>query len=167
MHTGFNLGLRLPTGYWQKQGVSRANQIGTGSMDILFGLYHYHKIAHKSSWTWFSQAQLDAPVYTQANYIPGLGVNGAAGIYNTSLHLGGVKIRPIGQVLFANKASDYGSAANTANSGYQQLSLSPGIEFDFKKIRIYADAEMPVVTHVVGAQLVAPCTAKVVASLLF
>ena len=167
MNTGFNLGLKLPTGYWQQQGVSRANQIGTGSMDILFGLYHYHKIAHKSSWTWFSQAQLDAPVYTQANYIPGLGVNGAAGIYNTSLHLGGVKIRPIGQVLFANKASDYGSAANTANSGYQQLSLSPGIEFDFKKIRIYADAEMPVVTHVVGAQLVAPCTAKVVASLLF
>lgn len=167
MNTGFNLGLKLPTGYWQQQNVSRANQIGTGSMDILFGYFHYHKFAKNSDWTWFSQAQLDAPVANQAGYIPGLAVNAAAGIYNTGLSLGGVKIRPIGQVLFANKASDYGPAANTRNSGYQQLSLSPGIEFDFKKIRIYADAELPVMNNVVGAQLIAPCTVKVVASLLF
>ncbi len=167
MNTGFNLGLKLPTGYWQQPNVSRANQIGTGSMDILFGYFHYHKFAKNSDWTWFSQAQLDAPVVTQAGYIPGLGVNAAAGIYNTGLSFKGVKIRPIGQMLFANKASDYGPNANTANSGYQQLSLSPGIEFDFKRIRIYADAEMPVLNNVVGAQLIAPCTAKVVASLLF
>ncbi len=167
MNTGFNLGLKLPTGYWQQPNVSRANQIGTGSMDILFGYFHYHKFAKNSTWTWFSQAQLDAPVVTQAGYIPGLGVNAAAGIYNTGLSFKGVKIRPIGQMLFANKASDYGPNANTANSGYQQLSLSPGIEFDFKRIRIYADAEMPVFNNVVGAQLIAPCTAKVVASLLF
>jgi hypothetical protein len=167
MNTGFNLGLKLPTGYWQQQNVSRANQIGTGSMDILFGYFHYHKFAKNSDWTWFSQAQLDAPVANQAGYIPGLAVNAAAGIYNTGLGLGGVKIRPIGQVLFANKASDYGPAANTGNSGYQQLSLSPGIEFDFEKIRIYADAELPVMNNVVGAQLIAPCTVKVVASLMF
>ncbi|MFZ0434707.1 MAG: hypothetical protein WAL87_01850 [Chthoniobacterales bacterium] len=167
MNSGLNLGLKLPTGYWQQPGVGRPNQIGTGSMDILFGFFHYHRFTKNSNWTWFTQAQLDAPVVTQAGYIPGLAVNTAAGIYYTGLSLGGVKIRPLGQALFVNKASDYGPEANTANSGYQQLSLSPGIEFDFKKIRIYADAELPVMNNVVGAQLIAPCTVKVVASLLF
>jgi hypothetical protein len=49
----------------------------------------------------------------------------------------------------------------------RNFSLSTGIGFDFKKIRIYADAELPVMNNVVGAQLIAPCTVKVVASLLF
>ena len=78
-----------------------------------------------------------------------------------------MKIRPLGQVLFVNKASDSGSAADPKNTGYQQVSLSPGIEFDFKKVRVYADAELPVMNNVVGNQLIAPCTVKVVASYLF
>jgi len=112
-------------------------------------------------------AELDAPVITQGGYTPGLQVNTTTGIYYTGLKLGGVKIRPLGQVLFTNRASDSGSAADSQNTGYQQLSLSPGIEFDFKKVRLYADAELPVMNNVVGNQLIAPCTVKVVASLLF
>lgn len=166
-NTGINLGLQLPTGYWQQRNVPRANQIGSGSMNILTGFYHRHRITMDRKWSWFAQAQLNAPVVTQAGYIRGLSINTAAGVYYTGLRFGGVGIRPLGQVLFANKATDYGPNANTANSGYQQLSLSPGLEFDFRLIRIYADAEMPVMNNVVGAQLIAPCTVKVVASLLF
>ena len=167
MTTGVNLGMKFATGNWTEPGVDRDNQIGTGSTDILVGFFHRHRITLDAKWSWFATAQLDAPVITQAGYTPGLQLDGTAGVYYTGLKLGGVKIRPLGQVLFTNKASDSGPAADPQNTGYQQLSLSPGIEFDFKKVRLYADAELPVMNNVVGNQLIAPCTVKVIASYLF
>jgi len=165
--TGVNLGVKVPSGLWNEPGIDRDNQIGTGSTDILFGVFHRHRITSDDQWNWFADAQLDAPVVTQAGYTPGIQLNGMAGIYYTGLQIGKVKIRPLAQVLFVNKASDSGPAADPKNTGYQQLSLSPGIEFDFKKVRLYADAELPVMNNVVGNQLIAPCTVKVVASYMF
>jgi hypothetical protein len=167
MSTGVNLGMKFATGKWNEPDIDRDNQIGTGSTDILVGFFHRHRITMDAKWSWFADAQLDAPVIMQAGYTPGLQFNGTAGVYYTGLKLGGVKIRPLGQVLFTNKASDSGPAADPQNTGYQQLSLSPGIEFDFKKVRLYADAELPVMNNVVGNQLIAPCTVKVIASYLF
>lgn len=167
MTTGVNIGMKFATGNWTEPGVDRDNQIGTGSTDILAGFFHRHRITMDAKWSWFATAQLDAPVITQGGYTPGLMVDMSAGVYYTGLKLGGVKIRPLGQVLFTNKASDSGPAADPQNTGYQQLSLSPGIEFDFKKVRLYADAELPVMNNVVGNQLIAPCTVKVIASYLF
>ena len=167
MSTGVNLGMKFATGNWTVPDIDRDNQIGTGSTDILFGFFHRHPITWDEKWSWFADAQLDAPVITQGGYTPGLQVNTTTGVYYTGLKIGKVKIRPLGQVLFVNKASDSGSAADPKNTGYQQVSLSPGIEFDFKKVRVYADAELPVMNNVVGNQLIAPCTVKVVASYLF
>ncbi len=167
MTTGVNLGMKFATGNWTEPEVDRDNQIGTGSTDILCGFFHRHRITLDEKWSWFATAQLDAPVISQGGYTPGLQIDTSAGIYYTGLRLGGVKIRPLGQVLFTNRASDSGPAADPANTGYQQLSLSPGIEFDFKKVRLYADAELPVMNNMVGNQLIAPCTVKVIASLLF
>ena len=167
MSTGVNLGVKVPSGLWTEPYIDRDNQIGTGSTDILFGVFHRHRITSDDQWNWFADAQLDAPVVTQAGYTPGIQLNGTAGVYYTGLKIGKVKIRPLGQVLFVNKASDSGPAADPANTGYQQLSLSPGIEFDFKKVRLYADAELPVMNNMVGNQLIAPCTVKVVASYMF
>ena len=167
MSTGVNLGMKFATGNWTVPDIDRDNQIGTGSTDILFGFFHRHRITSDEKWSWFADAQLDAPVITQGGYTPGLQVNTTTGIYYTGLHIKGVKIRPLGQVLFVNKASDSGAAADPQNTGYQQVSLSPGIEFDFKKVRLYADAELPVMNNVVGNQLIAPCAVKVVASYQF
>ena len=167
MSTGVNLGVKLPSGLWNEPGIDRDNQIGTGSTDILFGIFHRHRITMDEKWNWFVDSQLDAPVITQAGYTPGIQLNGTAGFYYTGLKIGKVKIRPLGQVLFVNKASDSGPAADPKNTGYQQLSLSPGIEFDFKKVRVYADAELPVMNNMVGNQLIAPCTVKVIASYIF
>ena len=167
MSTGVNLGMKFATGNWTVPEIDRDNQIGTGSTDILVGFFHRHRITADEKWSWFADAQLDAPVITQGGYTPGLQINTTTGIYYTGLRLGKVKIRPLAQVLFANRASDSGPAADPQNTGYQQVSLSPGIEFDFKKVRIYADAELPVMNNVVGNQLIAPCTVKVVASYMF
>jgi len=167
MSTGVNLGLKLPTGNWTEPGVDRDTQIGTGSTDILFGFYHRHRITLDEKWTWFAQTQFDIPLITQAGYRPGMEIDAAAGIYYSGLHIGKVKIRPLGQVLFSFRASDSGPSANPANTGYERVLLSPGVEFDFHPFRVYADVELPVITNVVGNQLISVSQVKVVASVMF
>lgn len=167
MSTGINLGLQIPTGDWRQPGVGRNMQLGTGSLDILAGFYHHGSILGRSDWNWFLSGQLDAPVATQAGYRPGLLVAASTGFYYTGLEFGKLKFRPIGQVVFTNQASDSGPAADSANSGFQQLILSPGLEINYHPFRVYGNVGLPVLTNVVGNQLIAPCTVQVVVSCAF
>jgi len=167
MSTGVNLGIKLPTGNWTEPGVDRDNQIGTGSTDILAGFYHRHRITLDEKWTWFAQAQLDAPIFIQAGYRPGIEVDAAAGVYYTGLGIGKVKVRPLAQALFSFRAADSGPSANPGNTGYERVLLSPGIEFDMHPYRLYADVELPVIDDVRGNQLVSACQVKVIASIMF
>lgn len=167
MSTGFNLGVKIPSGDWTQPGVDRDNQIGTGSTDILFGFYHRHRLTPDAKWMWYVNAQLDAPVITQGGYTPGLQVGATSGVYYAGLKIGKLKIRPIAQAIFLNRASDSGPEADPGNTGYQQLSLSPGVEFDLHPLRLYTDVELPVLNNVVGNQLMAPATVRVILSYLF
>ncbi len=167
MSTGITFGVKLPTGNWNEPGVDRDTQIGTGSTDLLLGFFTRHHFSRDQKWSWFLQSQLDAPVIISDGYRPGIEVDSAAGIYYTGLHLGKVKIRPIAQAIVSNRASDTGINADTQNTGYQRVLLSPGIEFDIHPIRIYADAELPVIDSVVGQQLVSQCMVKVNLSYMF
>ena len=167
MSTGISYGVKLPTGSWTQPNVDRDNQIGTGSTDLLLGFFTRHHFTRSQQWSWFVQAHLDAPVIITSGYRPGIEVDTAAGVYYTGWHLGKVKIRPIAQAIISNRASDSGWAANPQNTGYQRVMLSPGIEFDIHPIRIYADAELPVINSVVGQQLVSQCMVKVNLSYMF
>lgn len=167
MSTGFNLGVKIPSGDWTQPGVDRDNQIGTGSTDLLFGFYHRQRMTTDAKWMWYANAQLDAPVITQGGYTPGLQVGATAGLYYTGLQFGKLKIRPLAQAIFVNRASDSGPAADPGNTGYQQLSLSPGLEFDLHPLRLYADVELPVLNNVVGNQLMAPATVRLILSCRF
>lgn len=165
--TGINLGVKLPSGNWTEPNVERSVQVGTGSTDILFGFYHRHRITSDALWSWYSQAQLDAPVISQGGYTPGIAVDVAAGVYYSGLSLGKVKIRPIGQAIFTTVGSDSGPNASGQNNGFQQLSLAPGIEFEVHPVRVYADVAMPVMNNVSGNQLIAPAQVRVIASYMF
>ena len=167
MSTGISFGVKLPTGSWTQPNVDRDNQIGTGSTDLLLGFFTRHHFTRSQQWSWFAQAQLDAPVIITSGYRPGIEVDSAAGIYYTGLRVGKVKIRPIAQAIVSNRASDSGWAASPQNTGYQRVLLSPGIEFDIHPFRIYADAELPVINSVVGQQLVSQCLVKVNLSYMF
>lgn len=167
MSTGMNFGVKLPTGNWTQPNVDRDNQIGTGSTDILVGAFTRHHFTKDRKWSWFAQAQLDAPIIITSGYHPGIEVDSAAGIYYTGLRIGKMKIRPIAQAIVSNRASDSGWAASPQNTGYQRVMLSPGIEFDIHPIRIYADAEMPVFNSVVGQQLISQCMVKINMSYMF
>lgn len=167
MSTGINLGLQIPTGDWHQPGLGRNMQLGTGSLDILAGFYHHGTILGQKDWKWFLSGQLDAPVAIQAGYRPGILVDASTGFYYTGIEFGKLKIRPIGQVSFTNQASDSGPAADSSNSGFQQLLLSPGIEINYHPFRVYGNVALPVLTNVVGNQLIAPCTVQVVVSCAF
>ena len=165
--TGINLGVKLPSGNWTEPNVERSVQVGTGSTDILCGFYHRHHITRDAVWSWYSQAQLDAPVISQGGYTPGIAVDVATGVYYSGLSFGKLKIRPIGQAIFTTVGSDSGSAASGQNNGFQQLSLAPGIEFEVHPVRVYADVAMPVMNNVSGNQLIAQAQVRVIASYSF
>ena len=167
MNTGLQFGLKLPTGTWNVSGVDRDTQIGTGSTDLLLGYYTHHHIVPGSNFNWFAQSMFDLPMVTQAGYRPGVELDSALGVYVDGIHIKRVQIQPIAQMLVSNRASDQGPNANPQNSGYQRILLSPGFQIDIHPIRIYADAELPVIQSVVGQQLTSQCMVKVNVSYMF
>jgi len=166
---GVTFGLKLPTGSHTIDPalVDRDTQIGTGSTDILLGGFYHGSLANNNNWGWFAQLQLDVPVLIQSAYRPGVELDTAAGIDYKGLALGRVKVIPLAQVVFSERTSDSGAAATAADSGYQRILLSPGLEFQVHPIKIYVDAEFPVYQHFTGNQLAAPVLFKVSLSYMF
>jgi len=164
LSAGVDLGLKLPTGShaFDSRVVDRDTQLGTGSTDILLGGFYRHNLTKDGKWTWFAQAELDLPVLIQDSYRPGLELDTAAGVYYKGWSVGRMKISPIGQMIFSERASDSGAnAAHPVASGFQRILLSPGIEFHIRPVTIYADAEIPVFQNFRGNQVTAPVLFKV------
>jgi hypothetical protein len=168
---GVTFGLKVPTGDWTYNNaygdVDRDSEIGTGSTDILLGGFYRGNITKDEKWDWFAQGLLDVPVLIQAGYRPGVELDTAAGIDYKGFSLGRMRISPVAQVIFSERASDSGSNANPDNSGYQRILLSPGIEFHIHPVKIYADVELPVYQNFTGNQLAASVLYKVSASWMF
>ena len=78
-----------------------------------------------------------------------------------------MSIAPVAQAIVSERTKDYGAAANSPNSGYTRLLLSPGVEFHLHPVKLYADVEVPVFEHVNGNQLVAPLLFKLSLSYMF
>jgi hypothetical protein len=168
---GVTFGLKLPTGDWTYNNaygdVDRDSEIGSGSTDILLGGFYRGNLDRDQKWDWFAQGLLDVPVLTQAEYRPGVELDTAAGIDYKGLSLGRARISPLAQVIFSERTGDIGAAANPANSGYQRILLSPGIEFHIHPVKVYADAEFPVYQNFTGNQLAAPVLFKLSVSYMF
>jgi len=169
LSTGVSLGLKLPTGSFKEDAdfVDRDTQIGSGSTDILLGGFYRGDIDTNHQWNWFAQFQLDLPVATQEGYRPGTEFDSAAGVDYRGFSLGSVRIAPLAQVLYSNRASDSGGNADPDNTGYQRILLSPGVEFHIHPMKIYADAEFPVYQNFTGDQLAAPVMFKISMSWMF
>ena len=169
LSAGVMLGVKLPTGDFDfsPDVVDRDTQIGTGSTDILLGGYYRGNITKDEKWDWFAQLQLDVPVLIQDEYRPGTELDTAAGIDYKGLSLGRARISPVAQVIFSERTGDSGAAADSDNSGYQRIMLSPGIEFHIHPVKIYADAEFPVYQNFTGNQLAAPVLFKLSVSYMF
>jgi len=169
LSAGVTFGVKLPTGDFDFSPavVDRDTQIGTGSTDILLGGFYRDNLTKDDWWDWFVQLELDVPVLIQDEYRPGIELDTAAGIDYKGFSLGRVKISPVAQVIFSERTSDSGAAADPDNTGYQRILLSPGIEFHIHPVKIYADAEFPVYQNFTGNQLAAPVLFKVSLSFMF
>ncbi len=171
LSSGLTFGVKLPTGSHTHTeasgGIDRDTQIGSGSTDLLLGGFHRGSLAGSTRWNWFAQAQLDLPALKQGDYRPGLEADVAAGIYFDSRSLGRVEISPVAQVIGVWRGRNNGAAAAPDDSGYQRVLLAPGIEFNLRPVKIYADVEIPVYQNVSGNQLIAPILFKVSASYTF
>jgi hypothetical protein len=169
MSAGLIFGVKLPTGSHSEDPdlVDRDTQIGTGSTDLLLGGYYRGNLGKTSRWNWYGQALLQVPTLTQSEYRPGVEFNSAAGIYFSRFKIGHVRISPLGQALLFVHDHDSGANADPVNTGYERLILSPGLEMIFRRVRIYADAEFPVLQNFNGDQLAAPVMFKAIISYMF
>ncbi len=165
LSTGITFGLKLPTGSYTHNDaygdVDRDTEIGSGSTDVLLGVFHHQKFAPDSPWNWFAQAELDVPTFLSDHYRPGTEADAAAGVYYDGWTFGGVHIKPVAQVLGSVRASDSGAQANPDNSGYNRIMLSPGFEIHTGPASVHLDAEIPVYEDITGQQLVARALFKV------
>jgi hypothetical protein len=167
MSTGLTFGFKLPTGDWTYSHFDRDTEVGSGSTDALFGAYHRGNISSDNSLGYFIQDHWDQPFLTQGGYLPGTENNAAAGFYYNGFSVAGVKITPVAEILNSYRSRDRGWAANTPNSGYERILLSPGIELDYKKMMLYFDVGFPVYQYMNGNQLVASAIYKVSISYMF
>ena len=84
LSTGLTFGFKLPTGSFSHndiyQDIDRDSEIGTGSTDVLLGVFHRGNVTKDNSVSWFAQGLLDVPTLTQAHYRPGVELDTAAGV---------------------------------------------------------------------------------------
>lgn len=154
--TGVIFGVKLPTGDFRYAGFDRDTEIGTGSTDALFGLYHSGTLTSDETWGWYGQILWDKALTGQGGYTPGGEFDGAVGLMYGGFKLdGGAQITPILQMIGSSRVRDGGVNADPANSGYNRVLLSPGIEVDVRGWKLYGDVEFPVYQNVNGNQLVA------------
>jgi hypothetical protein len=166
MSTGVTFGVKLPTGDWKYAGFDRDTAIGSGSTDLLLGAYHLGHLGKTGVFSYFTQVAWQQPMAYQGGYRPGMEIDASVGVYYRGWSLGdqGMKLTPILQAIGSDRARDHGPAADTPNSGYERVLVTPGLELDAKSWRLYGDVELPVYQRVNGNQLVAPALFKLTLS---
>jgi hypothetical protein len=178
MSTGVTFGLKLPTGQFNANGFDRDTQIGTGSTDLLLGVYHVGALTwdwgdggddkKAPMFNWFANLQTSAPVSIHDNYRPGDEISAAVGTYYNHGTIDGFgKLTPLLQVIASDRERDRGINADPDNSGYRRLLISPGLEYDIDQVRLYGDVGVPVYQNFNGNQLTAPVLLKFIVGYSF
>jgi hypothetical protein len=168
MSTGLLFGVKLATGDYTYPGFDRDTAIGTGSTDLLLGIYHRDGLTSTNSWSYYVQALWDRPVVTRGGYNPGAEGDFAIGaFYNVGFPVGPARVSPVLQLVVSLRGRDSGPESNPEGSGYTRALISPGIEVNWGGTHVYADIEIPVYQNIVGNQLVAMRQYKLVVSTHF
>lgn len=186
LSTGLIFGLKLPTGNFAAKGFDRDTQLGSGSTDLILGVFHRGMITGDNAWQYFGQIKWAEPIATQSafdedagrslDYRPGSYIDGSFGIaYNNWYHVGPFdKIAPMLQIVGLHHQPDSGGAAMPDDTGYDRLLIAPGVEFtkvlddpENKTLKVYGDVEIPVYQRANGNQLVSPALFRIVTAFTF
>jgi hypothetical protein len=178
MSTGLSLGVKLPTGDWTYPNFDRDTSIGTGTTDLLLGGYHIGGFTGNDQLKWFVEALFQRAFDSREGYRPGNETDAASGLLYQGIQLGNNNtLTAMVQVIGSNRLHDSGVNADPPNSGYHRVLLSPGLEADLGKWKVYGDAEFrvyhyanaapSVATEGTQGQLVAPVLLKFLVSYSF
>jgi hypothetical protein len=142
MSTGLSVGVKLPTGDWTYPNFDRDTSIGTGTTDLLLGGYHLGIISADYHLKWFVEGLFQRAFDSREGYRPGNETDVATGVLYDGIQLGSTgKLAALLQVIGSWRDHDSGINADPPNSGYHRALLSPGLEADFGKWKLYGDAE--------------------------
>ncbi len=154
---GVQVGLKLPTGrtdYNFRSGpeagtpLDRGLQPGTGTTDLLLGVYHYGSLNEEVGY--FANALAQLPLNANQGFRPGAGINMNAGIR----YLSAGAFAPQLQINVRSERRETGINADTDNSGSTLINLSPGFSLDLGgKTSLYAFVQVPLYQRVNGLQL--------------
>jgi hypothetical protein len=179
MSNGLLAGFKLPTGDHTYEHFDRDTSIGTGSTDLLLGVYqlgtfptHLGRLKltfRERAFNWYAQAYFDYPFRTTGNYVPGKEFDSAIGAYYNFGDVGRLnELAPFLSFLTSVRAHDLGAeSAQPPGSGYERLLLATGGEIGFGPFKLYADIEVPVFQYMNGYQLTAPFLTKTILSYSF
>jgi hypothetical protein len=168
LSTGASFGVKLPTGDSTYPYFDADTEIGSGSTDLLLGAYHRARLSADQRWSWYTSAQWDKPVAHKSSYRPGAEVDGVLGTYYDGWRFAGsLHLAPILQLVGTYRTHEGGSDGDPQNSGYTRVLLTPGLELDAGRTRVYADVSRALYTNVSGNQLVARTLFKVSVSVQF
>ena len=169
--TGVQFGLKLPTGRHDVDFASgpeagepldRGLQPGSGTTDLLLGVYRFAPMAQ--SWDYFVQADAQVPLHARDGFRPGESLTGVLGFRYVE-HEAFV---PELQVNLRTQRRDRGIEADVANSGGTRLELSPGMSFRVgKRADVFAFVQVPVWQRLNGYQLAPRYSVSVGARLEF
>jgi hypothetical protein len=154
---GVQAGLKLPTGRFHDafaagpqagEPVDRGLQLGTGTTDLLLGVYKFGDLG--GAWGYFGQAMVQFPLGSREDFRPGRAVNVNAGVRWAGLG----PVTPQLQLNLRAEQRESGAAADVANSGATLVYLSPGLTANLGRgVQAYAFVQLPVHQRVNGLQL--------------
>lgn len=159
---GGHAGLKLPTGKRNEtnaegEEAERTLQLGTGSTDLIAGVFAKGKIA-ETQLRWFVQTQWQHAVATKDDFRPGDEVTFDIGLRYLITDAFAANIQLNNRV----RCRDSGGNAESEESGGKYVYISPGLSYGFENgWQIYAYVQVPLVQNVNGIQL-NPSTSYVV-----
>jgi hypothetical protein len=154
---GIQFGVKLPTGSFDNNFISgpgagtlldRGLQPGTGTTDLLIGIYHFGALSR--NWDYFGQALVQQPLNSRDDFRPGTGLN-----VNLGLRYAGFdRVTPHVQINIRAEKRESGANADVDNSGATLAYLSPGATITLtKSAKIYGFFQLPLYQNVNGFQI--------------
>ena len=163
--TGLQFGLKLPTGMFGSdfktgpqagEPLDRGLQLGTGTTDLLLGIYNFGMFS--PDWGYFADAMLTQPLNSREDFKPGTGLNASFGVRYTGYE----SFQPQLQVNGRFEKRESGANADVENSGASLVYLSPGFSWNVtRRFSAYAFLQAPIYQRVNGLQLEARWIASV------
>jgi len=163
--TGIEFGIKLPTGQFnspfdggpqQGQLLDRGLQLGTGTTDLLLGVYNFASLT--PDWGYFGQLQLQQPLNSRDDFKPGTGINLNLGLRYTASAV----FVPQVQINARIEKREQGAEADIENSGAALVYVSAGATWNIsRRFSAYAFMQAPVYQRVNGLQLEATQLASV------